>query len=71
MNAKDFIRDRVLTFPILILFFINLAKKSLQVSLNGFFKLIDMLPMITKQAFSKARKKLNAYTFVLLNQKLI
>jgi hypothetical protein len=70
MDAKDFTRKCILSFPILVLFFISLAKKSLQVSLNGFLKLI-CFSSISKQAFSKARKKLNPYTFILLNKKLI
>jgi hypothetical protein len=70
MNIKDFIRDRVLTFPVIVLFLINLAKKTLQVSLNEFCKSIDLIN-ITKQAFSKARKKLSPKTFILLNIRLI
>jgi len=70
MNEKDFTRNRVLTFPILILYFINLAKKSLQVSINSFFKLILHSP-VSKQAFSKARSKISPETFRLLNKKLI
>lgn len=70
MGLKDFTRERILTFPRLILFFINLAKKSLQVNLNEFFKFMH-LPSVTKQALNKARKKLSPETFVLLNDKLI
>lgn len=70
MNIKHFIRERVLTFPCLVLYFINLAKKSLQVSLNEFCKLADLLS-VTKQAFSKARVKLAPNTFILLNRKLV
>lgn len=67
---KSFIRDRVLTFPVLVSFLINLTKKSLQISLNGFFDLCK-LPSITKQAFSKARKNLSPKAFLLLNRKLL
>lgn len=70
MNIKNFIRERVLTFPILVLFLINQAKKSLQISLNEFCKVSDLL-YVTKQAFSKARKKLSSQTFILLNRKLV
>lgn len=70
MNIKHFIRERVLTFPVLILFFIDLAKKSLQVSLNDFCK-ISALLSVSKQAFSKARKKLSTKVFILLNIKLV
>jgi hypothetical protein len=70
MKINNFIRERVLTFPVLVLFLMNLAKKSLQVSLNSFLETID-LTSITKQAFSKARKKLSPKTFILLNRKLL
>jgi hypothetical protein len=70
MGIKDFVRERVLTFPITVLFLINLAKKSLQVSLNEFCDTSDLLK-VTKQAFSKARKKLSPKTFILLNRKLV
>jgi hypothetical protein len=70
MNEKNFIRDRVLNFPILILFLINLIKKTLQVSLNEFCNAVDLLN-VTKQAFSKARKKLSFKAFILMNKKLL
>lgn len=70
MGIKDFIRERVLIFPVTVLFLINLAKKSLQVSLNEFCDASDLL-QVTKQAFSKARKKLSSKTFILLNRKLV
>lgn len=70
MSIKNFIRERVLTFPVLVSFLINLAKKSLQVSLNEFCRVSDLL-LVSKQAFSKARKKLSPNTFVLLNRKLV
>jgi Transposase DDE domain len=69
-DSKDFTRERILTFPRLILFFISLAKKSLQANLDEFLNLIK-LESVTKQAFSKARKKLSAQAFILLNKKLI
>lgn len=70
MDAKNFIRDRVLGFPILVLFLINLVKKSLQVSLNDFCNAIDIIN-VTKQAFSKARKKLSFNAFIYINKKLL
>ena len=70
MNIKNFVRERILTFPVLILFLMNLARKSLQISLGSFCETIH-LPTITKQAFSKARKKLLPKAFILLNRKLL
>jgi len=70
MSVKNFIRERILTFPHIVLFLVNLAKKSLQVSLNEFCNVSDLLS-VTKQAFSKARKKLSPQTFILLNRKFL
>lgn len=70
MEKNNFIRDRVLNFPVLVLFLINLVKKTLQVSLNEFCSAIDILN-VTKQAFSKARKKLSFNAFILMNNKLL
>lgn len=70
MNITDFVRERVLTFPTLLLVLINSAKKTLQISLDNFFEIIN-ISSITKQAFSKARKKLLARAFILLNRKLL
>lgn len=70
MSEKNFVRECVLTFPVLVLFLINLVRKSLQISLNSFLETVH-LPSITKQAFSKARKKLLPRAFVLLNRKLL
>lgn len=47
-----------------------MAKKTLQVCLNEFCDLAD-ISFVTKQAFSKARKKISAKTFILLNSKLL
>lgn len=70
MSIKSFIRERILTFPVIVLFFINQAKKSLQVGLNEFCNATDIL-QVTKQAFSKARQKLSSSAFIFLNKKLI
>lgn len=70
MSITSFIRERVLTFPKLVLFFINQSRKTLQVSLNEFCESANLIK-ITKQAFSKARKKLSAHAFKLLNLKLV
>lgn len=70
MQINNFIRERILSFPSMVLFLINLAKNTLQVSLNNFCSHCDLL-RVTKQAFSKARKKLSPRAFVLLNCKLL
>jgi len=53
-----------------VLFIINLARKSLQIELFRFAK-IGKVKEVSKQAFSKARRKLDPIVFVLMNQKLI
>lgn len=69
-SATDFTRDRVLTFTRISVFIINLAKKSLQLEIYDFTRWLS-LPDITKQAFSKARKKLLPGAFKLINQKFL
>lgn len=58
------------SFQNLILFIINLAKKSLQLELKNFAKIGD-LNAASKQAFSQARKKLDPIVFTLMNDTLI
>lgn len=70
MSKNNFTRECVLNFPVLTASMINLVKKTTQVSLDEFCNDID-ISSVTKQAFSKARKKLSPNTFVLLNNKLL
>jgi len=73
MNEKDFTRDRKLPFARLALFMLNLVRKTLQVELDRFFALLGLQeqPPASKQAFSKARMKLSAQTFIRLNDRLV
>lgn len=70
VSNRDFIRNSLISFPILIIFILNYIRKSLQAELNAFTKLIE-LPKISKQTFSAARAKLLPEAFVELNNKLI
>jgi len=70
LQQKDFTRNRSLTFTNLAVFIINFVKKSLQLELYSFADFFN-IPSVTKQAFSKARKKLSPMVFTLLNQKLL
>ena len=65
-----FTRNRVFSFKSIILFIINLAKKSLHLELRDFTKMCGV-KSVTKQAFSKARLKLNPIVFKLLNEKFV
>ena len=69
-TGQDFIREYLVTFPILIICILNLMRRSLQSELNSFSKVIDS-PIISKQTFSAARKKILPKAFIELNNKLI
>ena len=70
LQENFFIRNRVFSFHKVVLFIINLIRKSLQIELLRFTK-IGVAKEATKQAFSKARRKLDPIIFVLMNHKLI
>jgi hypothetical protein len=71
LSTKAFVRKRLLTFPTMIFFLINLLKGSIQDELDHFFKVIKGLDIcqhvVTKSAFTQARKNLNPSAFVELN----
>ena len=70
MRAQDFTRNCILTFPILVLFILNLVRKSIQVELNNFIPMLSV-PWVSKQAFSMARKKINPEVFTEFNDVLV
>lgn len=69
-NVQDFTRNCLLTFPILIAFILNLIRRSLQVELNAFTKILPSRP-ISKQTLSATRLKLMPEAFIELNKTLI
>lgn len=69
-NKQHFIRKRILTFPVLVTYIINLIRKSLQVEISSFCSFLDFSD-VSKQAFSQARKKLSSEVFTVLNKKFI
>jgi hypothetical protein len=74
-SSKDFTRERLLPFPTLIFFLINLLKGSVQDELDYFFKALREKDIterfVTKGAFTKARKKLCHQAFIELRRKMI
>lgn len=70
-SSKDFTRHRCLPFVVVVMFLLNLIKRSLQDELDEFFNLEggqEVAPRtVTKSAFSQARKKLKAEAFIELN----
>lgn len=69
INPQDFVRRSTLNFVNLTVLILNGVKKSLQVELFSLKKF--SLPTLTKQAFSKARKKISTAVFIDLNYELI
>ncbi len=71
-SNKVFSRDRILTFPIVTLFLMNLVKHALQDELDEFFKVMQGRKVaervVSKSAFSQARQKIRYEAFVELNQ---
>ena len=74
-SSKDFTRTRQLPFHTLIYFLLNLVKGSLQEELDHFFQIINDtdLPerVVTKSAFTLARKKLQYSAFKALNKNAV
>ena len=70
LNQNDFIRKRILTMPVIFLYILSMLRKNLSVSLTFLSERIN-LNMVTKFAFSKARKKMSHKAFVLMNDLLV
>jgi hypothetical protein len=68
---KSFIRDRLLTFSVLIGFLMSNLQKGLQREISQFKDAIELdggrIPEVTKAAFSKARLKLKPTAFIELS----
>lgn len=65
-DPNYFTRKGKISFVNLIAFTLNFVKKSLQLELDSFFKLISSDVSITKQAFSQARQKISYEPFKVL-----
>jgi len=73
-KTKFFTRQRMLTFPVVVGFLLNMLTKSLQIELERFLAVLkghSSSVSVTQQAFGKARKKLSAKTFILLDERLV
>ena len=70
-SPNAFTRERTLCFRTVVLLLLNLLKGSLQDELDGFFKALGGFPVaarvVTKSAFSQARRKLRHGAFLELN----
>jgi predicted permease len=68
-KSKYFTRKRILTFPVLIGFLLNLLTKSLQIELEKFLKVLKgpaTEVSVTKQAFCQARQNFSERAFIRL-----
>src|SRR6056297_1411967 len=71
-NPQDFSRKRKMGFKDTLLFMMNMVKKTLQVELNKFLEeILDKTELISKQAYSEARKKIKPEAFIELNNNVI
>jgi len=71
-NDKSFTRERKLPFDELVMFLIRGAARTLTVDIDQFFKFMKKeIPILSKQALSKARMKLKYETFIKLNDAAI
>jgi len=69
--SKFFSRKFKLDFVTVILLILQKSIKPLQLVLNEFFKKLDNGTMVTKSAFTQARRHLKATAFFILNQKAV
>ena len=69
-SPKVFLRERKLTFSLVILLILQKTMKSIQLLLNEVFGQIDLDPA-TNSAFTQARSHLKHTAFIELNQKAI
>ena len=71
-KAKDFTRQRTLTFPVVMTFLLSGLQSAVQSELDRFFAHLDNRADSkrkgTAQAFSKARYKIRQQVFVWVNQ---
>ena len=70
-SSNDFIRNRLLSLPYIILYFSNFIKSCYQTELNKFFNIFTpggvAIQKVSKAALCKARKKVKYSAFIALN----
>ena len=68
MQATDFTRERVLTWPVVIMIMLRGQKVSLQTAVNKFFRALgEGWRVVTASAYRQARQKVQPEVFVHLN----
>lgn len=71
VKLSDFCRDRILTFPIVLIQILRKTVKSLQVSLNELFMSNHIELPVSSSAYTQARKKFKHSAFIELNNDII
>lgn len=67
-SENDFIRERILSFPMMITLLLQKGSRSLQLALNEFVHIKLPNITVTNGAYTKARKKFKHTAFIELNQ---
>ncbi len=74
-KPEDFTRERCLPFALVVLFLLNSLKRAAQDELDEFFKMLKgsdiATRVVTKSAFTQARKKLRYEAFIELNREQV
>lgn len=72
LSSKHFSRESKMGFKETVLFMMNMITKSVQIELNSFFNsILKENFSVSKQAYSKARQKINPEIFVELTDTLV
>ncbi|MBB6461854.1 hypothetical protein [Flammeovirga kamogawensis] len=71
VEAKDFTRNRVISFVDIIFILIGRVTKTTMVELVQFFSNNGTLKICSPQTFSKAKLKINPAVFQFLNQEIL
>jgi len=66
-SLKRFVRQRILTFPLMVISVLRKSVKSMQVCLNELFQEGWLGNVVSKSAYSRMRKQLKHTAFVALN----
>ena len=67
ISHNRFIRQRILTFPLIVISVLRKSVKSMQVCLNELFQEGWLGNVVSKSAYSRMRKHLKHTAFVALN----
>ena len=70
ITSEAFSRNRVLNFPVIVLFILNLVKKSIPKEIDSFCDYCHIAE-VSRSAVTQARSKLSPCVFIKLNNHLV